>query len=97
MDKNQVIDFVDGYGFSLWAIERGGEELHFMEKRYGINLWVGLKDMGFRFEWMIPHSVFSVKCPQCTPLTNKEHFEKMLKRFKKSVRALYWEEIGHGD
>lgn len=90
-----VIDeLVKDYGFTLWATERAGNkvEYHYMETLYGINLWVNLDTREFRMEWMIPHSIFSVKCPLCSPITNEEHFVKMLRKFKRVVRILSREE-----
>lgn len=93
MSKDQIIDFAKEFGFSLWSTERRYKtlELHFIESRYGINLWVNTDNMEFRFEWKIPLTYLVVKSPQYSPITSKEHFQKMLIQFKKPVRTIFLE------
>lgn len=91
MSRDQIMDFVEQYGFILWSTERGRGDVvyHFMDKEYGINLWVNADTLSFWFEWMIPNTIFRVKSPELSPLSNKKHFEKMLERFKDPVMVLY--------
>lgn len=99
MQRIEIDTLLETYGFNLWSTERTGRdtrEYHYMESRYGINLWVNPDTKEFRMEWIIPHTVFTLKCPKCSPFTNREHFEKMLMRFKKQVRILF-EEATYGE
>lgn len=95
LSRDVIDEFVKDYGFTLWSTERAGNsvEYHYMESLYGINLWVNSDTKDFRMEWIIPHSTFTVKCPTCSPITSEEHFVKMLRKFKRAVRCLFYEEL----
>lgn len=100
LTRDQVDTLVNNHGFILWATERKGSEVeyHYMERRYGINLWVNPETQTFRMECMINHSLFSLKCPECSPISNEDHFGKMLRRFKKAVRVMvYHNPFGEDD
>lgn len=94
VDRDQIMAIAERHGFTLWATERGGSkvEFHFMDKEYGVNLWVNEATLSYRFEWMIPHSGNSIKSPVYALLSKEEHFKKMLEKFKKPVEVLYRED-----
>lgn len=82
--------FLQKEGFCKWSTERLGNcvEYHYLDNFYGINLWVNPDTEEFRFEWMIPCTIFSIKCPVCSPITNIEHFTKMLSRFREYIKIM---------
>lgn len=86
MDKDTLYE---RYGFSVWAIIRQGESrIHqFMDKQ-GINLFVNFDTGEFYMKWLIPHTVFTIECPNCSPISNVVHFEKMYEKFKRYVAIL---------
>lgn len=83
MDKNQAIELANKKGFQLWATF-GNSELQFLDK-LGINLYVNPEKNTFRLAYLIPKSIFQFNCPECSPFTNEEHFDKMYRKFKKEV------------
>lgn len=86
MSKFEVQDIAEARGFTLWATINGNT-LQFMD-RFGINLFVKIDTAEFSLEWNIPLSIFSVKCPTCSPFNNEKHFDKIYGKFKNVIRAI---------
>lgn len=87
----EIIDAIlQKEGFTRWSTERAENcvEYHYWDNFYGINLWVNPDTEEFRFEWAVPCTIFSIKCPKCSPITNAEHFTKMLFRFRECVKIM---------
>lgn len=90
MNKEETKELAEKRGFSLWAT-LGGKKLQMMD-RDGINLIVDPETQEFELAWMIPKSIFQISCPKCSPFTNEEHFNKMYRKFKQTIR-IYKEAI----
>ncbi len=91
MNKEGTRELAEKRGFSLWAT-LGGKKLQMMD-RDGVNLIVDPETQEFELAWAIPKSIFQISCPKCSPFTNEEHFNKMYRKFKQTVR-IYKEAIG---
>lgn len=90
MNKEETRELAEKRGFSLWAT-LGGKKLQMMD-REGINLIVDPETQEFELAWVIPKSIFQISCPKCSPFTNEEHFNKMYRKFKQTIR-IYKEAI----
>ena len=90
MNKEETRELAEKRGFSLWAT-LGGKKLQMMD-RDGINLIVDPETQEFELAWVIPKSIFQISCPKCSPYTNEEHFNKMYRKFKQTIR-IYKEAI----
>lgn len=90
MSKEETRELAEKRGFSLWAT-LGGKKLQMMD-RDGINLIVDPETQEFELAWVIPKSIFQISCPKCSPFTNEEHFNKMYRKFKQTIR-IYKEAI----
>ena len=90
MNKEEIRELAEKRGFSLWAT-LGGKKLQMMD-RDGINLSVDPETLEFELAWVIPKSIFQISCPKCSPFTNEEHFDKMYRKFKQTIR-IYKEAI----
>jgi hypothetical protein len=90
MNKEETRELAEKRGFSLWAT-LGGKKLQMMD-RDGINLIVDPETQEFELAWVIPKSIFQISCPKCSPFTNEEHFNKMYRKFKQTIR-IYKEAI----
>lgn len=90
MSKEETRELAEKQGFSLWAT-LGGKKLQMMD-RDGINLIVDPETQEFELAWVIPKSIFQISCPKCSPFTNEEHFNKMYRKFKQTIR-IYKEAI----
>ena len=90
MNKEEIRELAEKRGFSLWAT-LGGKKLQMMD-RDGVNLIVDPETQEFELAWMIPKSIFQISCPKCSPFTNEEHFNKMYRKFKQTIR-IYKEAI----
>lgn len=90
MNKEEIRELAEKRGFSLWAT-LGGKKLQMMD-RDGINLIVDPETQEFELAWVIPKSIFQISCPKCSPFTNEEHFDKMYRKFKQTIR-IYKEAI----
>ena len=90
MNKEETRELAEKRGFSLWAT-LGGKKLQMMD-RDGINLIVDPETQEFELAWIIPKSIFQISCPKCSPFTNEEHFNKMYRKFKQTIR-IYKEAI----
>jgi hypothetical protein len=84
MNKEETRELAEKRGFSLWAT-LGGKKLQMMD-RDGINLIVDPETQEFELAWVIPKSIFQISCPKCSPFTNEEHFNKMYRKFKQTIR-----------
>lgn len=91
MTKNEIIAYAELKGFTLWATTEQGKKLQFMDER-GINLWVNIQDNSFELAFIVPYSIFEVRCPKCSPF-GSNHFDNMYKKFRTMV-LLKW---GFGD
>ena len=85
MNKEETRELAEKRGFSLWAT-LGGKKLQMMD-RDGINLIVDPETQEFELAWVIPKSIFQISCPKCSPFTNEEHFNKMYRKFKQTIRT----------
>lgn len=90
MNKEETRELAEKRGFNLWAT-LGGKKLQMMD-RDGINLIVDPETQEFELAWVIPKSIFQISCPKCSPFTNEEHFNKMYRKFKQTIR-IYKEAI----
>ena len=90
MNKEETRELAEKRGFNLWAT-LGGKKLQMMD-RDGINLIVDPETQEFELAWVIPKSIFQICCPKCSPFTNEEHFNKMYRKFKQTIR-IYKEAI----
>ena len=90
MNKEETRELAEKRGFSLWAT-LGGRKLQMMDC-YGINLIVDPETQEFELAWVIPKSIFQISCSKCSPFTNEEHFNKMYRKFKQTIR-IYKEAI----
>lgn len=88
LSKEEIKNLAEERGFTHWAT-LGGSRLQFMD-RWGINLFVNIEKEEFEFAWMIPKSIFQIICPSCSPFSNNEHFSKMYRNFKKTVRTMQY-------
>ena len=76
----------DKYGFTQWAtIMSGGKTYIQYIDNSGINLLVNWDTGEFTMKWNIPQSIFTIECPECSPIINEEHFKKMYLRFREVV------------
>ncbi|MBQ3543428.1 MAG: hypothetical protein IJA34_00325 [Lachnospiraceae bacterium] len=77
MDK-----LIERYNFTLWAtiVNQEGRSYQYMDA-HGINILINEKTKEFSFEWCVPKSIFSIKCPTCSPYDKEEHFDKMYNKF----------------
>ena len=91
MTKDEVISYAKLKGFTLWATVHKGERLQFMDER-GINLWVNLSDNSFEMAFIVPYSVFELRCPKCSPFGGN-HFDNMYQKFRTTVLSKW----GFGD
>lgn len=91
MTKDEIIQIAEQKGFSLWATTEQGKKLQFMDYR-GINLWVNLIDNSFEMAFIVPKSIFEVRCPNCSPFGG-DHFDNMYHRFRTMVLSKW----GFGD
>lgn len=85
MTKNQeiAVDFAKSKGFTHWAT-LNGIKLQFMDVR-GINLFIDPEEKTFRFEYLVPKSIFRFICPECSPFDNEKHFDNIYRKFKREV------------
>jgi hypothetical protein len=83
MTKNEVIACAESEGFWLWATVEHGNKLQFMDD-HGINLWVNLNDCSFEMGYIVPKSVFELRCPNCSPFGG-DHFKNMYQKFEQMV------------
>lgn len=83
MDKEKLYS---KYRLTQWATFRQGDEVlnQFIDD-IGINVFINFDTQEFWMEYMIPRSIFSVKCPKCSPISNEEHFDKMYSKFKNCI------------
>ena len=88
MTENEIVAFAKQEGFQLWATEEQGNKLHFMDNR-GINLWVKLNDCSFEMGYIVPKTVFELRCPNCSPFGG-EHFKKMYEKFRQTIFMTIW-------
>lgn len=52
---------------------------------------VTLENANFHFFYMVPKCIVKVETPDCSPVTNEEHFEHMAFEFEEVVKAIYKE------
>lgn len=80
------MELAEKYNLTLWSTCRTdkGNSYQYMDK-LGINVMFNEWDNSFEFMWLIPHTIFNISCPNCSPYTNKEHFEKMYQKFCMTV------------
>lgn len=82
-EKDRLIDIANQRGFTLWAT-LNGKKLQFMDER-GINLFVEIESKSFSLRYLVPRSIFTLNCPECSPFDNDEHFNKIYRKFKHEV------------
>lgn len=83
MGKEEIRKLAHDRGFTLWAII-GGITYQFMDD-IGINLFVNTTDENFKMMYLVPHSIFRLECPDCSPFGSNTHFEKLYRKFRKEV------------
>jgi hypothetical protein len=77
-----IKELAEKYSLILWSTRKTdkGNSYQYMDK-LGVNVMFNDWDNSFEFMWIIPKSIFNISCPNCSPYTNKEHFEKMYQKF----------------
>ena len=88
MTKNEIIAYAELKGFTLWATVEQGNRLQFMDD-YGINLWVNLNDCSFEMGYIVPKSIFELRCPKCSPFGG-DHFDNMYQNFEMTILRTLW-------
>lgn len=95
MELREIENLLKEYDttFQQWSTitVNGGKKLYHFIDRHGINLNVS-EDNQFEFAFIIPHTIFQLQCPQCSPFTDKEHFKKMYRKFRRIVIKEGWYE-----
>jgi hypothetical protein len=81
-----IIELVGVYDLTQWSTIRNdrGNSYQYMDK-LGINIIFNDWDNSFEFKWIIPNSIFNISCPNCSPYTNREHFDRMYQKFRLTV------------
>jgi hypothetical protein len=83
MTKEEIKALAEKRGLTLWATY-SDDRLQFMD-RHGINIIVTPETAFFEMIWMVPKSIFRIDCPYCSPFDNEEHFNKIYRKFKRTV------------
>lgn len=75
------------FELTLWSTcsNTQGKSYIYMDP-LGINIIFNDWDQSFEFKWMIPKSIFTIECPNCSPYTNEEHFTRLYLKFWKMIR-----------
>lgn len=76
------------FEFTLWSTmnTEHGKAYQYMDP-IGINIIFNEWDHSFEMKWLIPRSIFTIECPNCSPYTNREHFQKNYLKFWRIIRA----------
>lgn len=109
MDKKQIMDLMEIYGFTFNMETRNGQgkatALYFMsEPEYQghkkdrmtvppYNCTIYPGTNEFEFTYEVPGSINRLVTPKCSPFANEEHFNRMGTKFGQMVRTL-WLEYG---
>lgn len=74
------------FELTLWSTANTtqGKSYQYMDSQ-GINVIFNEWDQSFELKWMIPQSIFTINCPNCSPYTNKEHFTKIYTKFWRTI------------
>ena len=74
------------FELTLWSTANTpqGKSYQYMDSQ-GINVIFNEWDQSFELKWMIPQSIFTINCPNCSPYTNKEHFTKVYTKFWRAI------------
>lgn len=90
MTSTEVQSIAEQRGFTLSAIVNVGNKQNtrfiFIDKD-SITLIVD-RNNNFKFSYLIPHSIFSLECPECSPFTNNKHFGALYKKFRTWAYAI---------
>lgn len=92
MDKEQIKKLAADRGFIEFATIKTPKtcKIQFLD-RVGINLIVNVDNKEFELVYNVPHSIFSLSCPTCSPFDNDEHFNRLYKKFRRIVIYKGWE------
>lgn len=91
MSPQEIDEIMNKRGFALGAHRGDGIRVYSYSDiertpRFVVMVVPGRDE--FKFSYMNIHSINRIETPWCSPLQNKEHFKRVLARFKKWVRKI---------
>lgn len=104
MTRNEVLDLMRGYEFTLNMESRKGDETityYFLSEPVyhrhhkdriiipSYGCSVTPKDKRFQFSYVVPHSINTLYSGECSPVDNSDHFFNILTKFEAMVQTLY--------
>ncbi len=82
-------ELVEKYQLTLWSTcSTAKGKSHVYMDRFGVNVIINDWDKSFQLKWMVPRSIFTIECPECSPYDHPNHFDRMYKKFI-NVIAMY--------
>ena len=82
-------ELVEKYQLTMWCScnTAKGKSYTYMD-RFGVNVIINDWDKSFQLKWIVPRSIFTIECPECSPYDHPGHFDKMYQKFI-NVIAVY--------
>lgn len=101
LELSEIKDLMGNYGFTESMRYMKGDDVqsidflskeevhagHVITPSYMCTVTLG--NGNFKFFYAVSKSTNKLETPDCSPVTNEKHFERIRSKFEKAVRALY--------